>query len=295
MIVISHSDAALFLKCRRAFLFSWVWNFNPPEKLTGPLALGTRVHAALEAWYADGDDPLLKHDWLVREDVTKLEDGGAPEWELKQMYADAIVGRNCVVAYMEWLTDTGADQGLTPIGVEQKLEAPLLDGAVMLRAKLDLLFQRDDGALIGADFKTTGFELGRVRAELERSYQLPWYDLVLRLSKPDSWISAGEYRIMKKVSRRQRGAPQIECFSLPGLIKRRPITRQNIEGICLDIVNFLETVGDNINHKAYPSPADYCGWCDYRAPCLVASEDTAAANEMLLSQFGTDRHARYNP
>ena len=292
-INLSHSDINLFLRCRRSFLWSYTMNYNAPDKLTGPLALGTRVHAALERMYL-GEDAIEAHDALAYADVETLESGFGPAWELDEIYKDIVVGRNCVAAYQDWQAETGADQGLTVLGVEQQIEAPILDGRVLLRAKLDLLMQRDDGGIIGIDFKTTGRDLGRTQADLGRSYQLQLYDLVLRLSRPDSWISAAEYRVIRKVAKRSRGVPQIAQFGVPGLLKRRATTQANIEGICLDIIDFIDSIGTKpMDQIAYPSPAESCSWCSWKDPCLIASEDGKAADEMLVSIYGADRHARY--
>lgn len=296
-IYLSHSDIQLFLRCRRAFLYSYVNQYNAPEPVVGALALGTRVHASLEGWYRDRTDPIQVHDRLAAEAIRRCEQevNALKSWDLDQLYKDVVVSRNCVAAYMDWLEQEGEDQGLTPIGVERKVEAPILDGRVVLRAKLDVEFKREDDSIIPCDFKTTGYDLGRTRAELERSMQIPLYDLILQLNYPESRIVAGEYRVIKKVAKRQSGKPTVERFRVPGLIKRRPTFRANVEGVCQDIINFISSIGTMpIDRIAYPSPAESCAWCEWRLPCLVASEDATAADEMLVSIYGADRHARYD-
>lgn len=154
MITLTHSDIAQFLRCRRAWLWGYVNDYSPPEKYTGPLALGSRVHLCLEAMYRDGADPTIVHEELARRDLAHLQESGAPDWDLEKMYEDMVVGRNCITAYCDWLEEEGADHGLVTDAVEHLVEVPILGGKVMLRGKVDVRFRReDDNALLIEDFK----------------------------------------------------------------------------------------------------------------------------------------------
>ena len=46
-IIITHSDIANYLACKRKWGWSYVQDFQRPESRTGPLALGSRVHKAM--------------------------------------------------------------------------------------------------------------------------------------------------------------------------------------------------------------------------------------------------------
>ena len=49
MITLSHSDISNYLQCKRKWNWSYLLDYSEPDKLTGALAIGSRVHAAIEA------------------------------------------------------------------------------------------------------------------------------------------------------------------------------------------------------------------------------------------------------
>lgn len=153
-IIITHSDLSMFLMCRRRWGWSYVQDFQKPESLVGPLALGSRVHASIEEHYRDGTDPVAVHAELARAAVDEAEAAGLPPWTLDQLYEDIIVGRNCVVAHQDWLEKTGEDSMYEVYAVEDTIEAPILGGRVVLRGKTDVIFRHiEDGRLYVNDLK----------------------------------------------------------------------------------------------------------------------------------------------
>lgn len=301
-LVVTYSDIDAYLTCRRRWLWSYVMGYNPPDELVGARALGSRVHEAIEALYKaiiagtplDEASPPYVHDMLVRRDLTILEQG-APDWKIQQLYKEAIVGRNCCLAYVDWLGE-GEEQGLGIEAVEDKLEALILDGRVLLRAKVDLRYRRlDNGSLIINDVKTTGQSFDRTRAMLQWSYQLPIYDLVHTLVYPNENIENGMYTVIKKQSRRKHGEAEIDRWQVPGLVRSRPVRRANIEGICREMLTLVEVYaamgGDD--GSFYPTAQEGCNWCDYRLPCDVYGETPEAGVEMLITEFPQRRHVRY--
>ena len=128
-MILTNSDVEAFLNCRRAWGWGDVEGYNLPDKEVSAAALGTRVHGGiLDGYYRDGSDPVAYHDKLCRDALTRMGDAGAPDWDFDQFYKDMVVGRNCVEAYMEWMAREGPDHGYTVEGVEQEVEAPILDG-----------------------------------------------------------------------------------------------------------------------------------------------------------------------
>lgn len=296
VITVSHSDITQFQRCRRAWLWGYVEDRNEPDRLVGALALGTRVHAALEAWYGGQvTHPVEMHDHLVHRDYATLEASSPASWEIEQFYDDARVGRNCINAYMDWLAETGEDQDLEVQAVESTIEVPFLDGRVLLRAKVDVTFRRiTTGGLVQRDFKTTGRALSVARAELERSYQLRMYDLIQSLLTPAEIVEGGEYAIIKKATKRQRGKPEVERFAVPGLVRQRDMTREHLEGICLDMLRLLAEMGTEPTERLfYPTPAESCSWCQFRHPCMIYQDNPEAGQQMLDVEFSKGRHARY--
>lgn len=289
-LVVTHSDIKTFLTCRRRWYWSYVLDFKKPEKLSGHLALGTRVHASLEEYYRDGKDPLEVHETLAMEDVAATEVADVPPWELDQLYKDIVVGRNCILAHQEWLADEGVDAPYVVETVEQTIEAPILGGAVTLRGKVDVLFRDvETGFLAVNDLKTAGKKT--VREELERSYQHHVYLAVLKLIHPERVVDSALYTVMFKGAR----AASVERYRVPGTTRMAEAKLRQIEAICTEMLRALEQIETEGAANAYPTPQDACRWCEFSKPCEVFDESPLAARAMLDSEYTRGgRHHRYS-
>ena len=298
-IVVTHTDISRFLQCRRLWGWSYVQDWQPPPKLHGVLATGARVHKVIERFYdlSESTDKIIEyHDSLGQRDVDQLIAWGRPSYELDALYNDIIVGRNCVTAYLEWLAETGADAPFELAAVEHEVEAPLLDGEVILRGKVDQLFRSvDDGSLIVHDLKTSGSWWGNQRELLERSYQHHCYIIAEAYANPDVFISGAMYTVVKKVTNLERLYKlPVERFRVPATTRMAPFKRRQIEAICTEMLKVMgesDAIGSAV---LYPSPQQACRWCDYSQPCELADENPLAARAMLDTNFVRGRrHARY--
>jgi hypothetical protein len=261
----------------------------------GPLPLGARVHSAIEAHY-NGDDAVKAHDALARRDLALLEE--RPPWERDQLYQDIIIGRNCVTSYIEWLSKTGADDGYTVIGNEKTVEAPFVDGRVILRGKCDRIYQRNmDGAIFIDDCKTSSVFRAGLRERLERSYQPYTYMTVERLANPEFWVAGAWFTVIKKVANKKRMKDAIvERFSVPGVMSILDRKMAQLDVICREMLELVEAVQlRGPIDAAWPNVQEACRWCPFRAPCEVSDESPAAAEAMLDAEFRRGfKHARYD-
>ncbi len=295
-IIITHSDISNFLTCRRKWHYDYVLDFRPPEKLTGPLALGTRVHSALEAYYSgETDDPVAWIDAKGRADLAVLEvsDNIMP-WDLTQMYEDIIVGRNCITLYMEWLVTSNADANYRTMAVEEKVEVPILDGRAILRGKVDLLKEDVTSGLVCTDdFKTTADWGGDLRGQLERSYQHWCYLIAMQHCYPERIVECAQYTILRKVKKIPSTPPKsplVERFTVPSTRRSLATKRAQIERIALEMINLRDKTDPSV---FYPSPSKACAWCDYKAPCDIADE-TPEGSLALLSNGRYVQGTRYD-
>lgn len=297
-LVFTHSDIKAFLACRRSWYWSYVQDFRAPEKPVGPLALGSRVHAAIESYYRDPKhaDPIAIHEELFRRDLTKLEDESAPPWMIDQLCEDVIIGRNCVKLHRDWLADTGADDNYEVQAVEQVIEAPFLDGRVILRGKVDVLFRRkDNGFLVVDDLKTDGGWSGGTREQLERSWQHHIYLIALRLAAPDAIVGGAQYTVIKKVKNPARATtPLVHRHTVPATARVHDAKVKQLEVICREMLDTMERIeAEGVAH-AYPVPSTQCQWCEFKQPCEIMDESTAAARSMLDANYTRGgRHGRY--
>lgn len=298
-ITITHSDIAMFLSCRRKWAWNFVQDFQRPERRSGPLALGSRVHAAVEQYYRDGTDQVEAHDALAKADIAAAEAAG--ERFMDTLYEDVIVGRNCCISHRAWLEETGADQQFETVAVEKKMEAPILDGRVVLRGKADVLF-RDTigGGLVVDDLKTTSAWQGGLRERLERSYQHHVYIILAELSGAkedgDDFIQGAQYTVVTKhKSASKVGAGAVERFRAPATRRMAKIKLGQIEKICSEMIRVMEEIElEGASSLAYPTPAQECRWCEFKHPCELADESPIAARGMLDAEFTRgNRHKRY--
>lgn len=294
-LVFTHSDIKAFLDCRRAWNWSYVDDLREPERKTGALALGTRVHAALEHYYRTGDDPVLEHDRLFKADLAWAELHGKP-WEPDQLYEDAVKGRNCVVAHQQWLEETGEDSRFRVRAVEQTVETEIIPG-ITLRGKVDILFEDvETGFLYTNDWKTDGGFFGTaVREMLEKSWQHTVYGIASAGAYPDDVIDGAFYTVMKKAARLPAHPSElVHRWAVPGYRKSLARKRVILEQICRDMIDTMRKIELEGTHHAYPMPSQACRWCAFRGVCEVVDESPLAARAMLDEHFIRGaRHARY--
>lgn len=285
----------MFLRCRRRFNWEYVQNISARERLCGPLALGGRVHASIEAWFKTGESPIDVHQRLGEAAVLEVTADGSPGWVLDELYEDIVMGRNCCRAFLDWVSTEGPYDGYSA-EPEVKLEAPILGGRAILIGKVDLKLTRlADGWISTDDVKTAGLQSRtNLAPSLERSYQHAVYQVLMRLCHPSVVIGEAWYTILYKSKNPKRAThPLVERFRVPGLISSLPTKQRQIETIVDEMLRFIGDV-ETQPERAYPTPADSCRWCEMRHPCSIIDESPAGAAAMLAEEFEHGaRHARY--
>lgn len=299
----SNSEIQTFKRCRRKWYLGWYRRLRlRNQDPVGALAIGNRVHRALEAWYVpEGDNPT--------DPRTALEAAIASDWEAcKQAYAEigqepppelvkefnenTALERAMVEGYMEWLIETGVDSGLRVVAPETYLEAPLeVPGSnvdVLLIGKLDVRMIREyDGARLFMDHKTT-LSLTEPLKTIRLDEQMLHYHVLEWLSDVEGGRCDGAlYNMLRKVKRSARAKPpfydrvevrhnkhELESFRrrLVGVIKTM-----------LDVIARLEADEDP-HVVVYPSPARDCSWsCDFLPVCTMF--DDGSRVDAMLEQY----------
>lgn len=296
-MTITHSDIKAFLRCRRSWYWSYVADFRAPEKLYGPLALGTRVHQALEIYYRDGKDAVEAFNALATADVEHLSDYSAYDWELDRLYEDIIIGRNCVELHQKWLATSGADSGYEIVGVEEKISCEIIPGVTLLTKADVLMRDLDTGFLWINDLKTDGGWDGSTREMLERSWQPTTYGIAATLAMPEEIIGGAFFTVMRKVKRPERSTKQlVDRWNVPAGRRVFKAKHLLLQQIARDMVATVKAIGtEGAARHAYPVPGLDCKWCEFRHPCEIVDESAEAAEAMLDAQFVRGRkHARYD-
>ena len=159
VVRLSNSELQTFKDCRRKWWFQYYRRLQPKYKdVTGALALGSRIHAALDDYYANGTPLLHAHANLVNAEKAMLLEEFKDVSELEK---EAELGHIMLDGYLQWVEENGIDAELEMISTEEQITAPLFNGEVELTGKLDMRVRRKaDGVRMFRDFKTVGGSLG---------------------------------------------------------------------------------------------------------------------------------------
>jgi hypothetical protein len=280
-LVLTHSDITSFLRCRRAFRWNVVDDYSKEEKLTGALALGTRVHQAVEMFHTDGIDPVDAHDMLASDDRAKVEAMGN-DWLEVELDEDLVYGRNCVTAYRQWVLDTDPYKNLDVVGVERVVDMPLLDGRVLLQGKVDLLLRdRESGDYKIEDLKTVASSRASSAQNFAlRTYQHHVYGGALRDAGYE--VRSARYVHLKKVKSLARTTDPVLVTDVPVFTRTNQTAMTSIERIVSDILRVMEADDDA---QWYPTPQDACSWCQFAQPCTMKDDGRGAEKDVLDANF----------
>lgn len=287
-LVISNSSMNVFSDCRRKYWLQQIRSLYPKqEKRTGPLALGSRVHLALEKYYQQGfeegfrmgEDAQAMMDviWkaLVEEDRLKLEEEGGYGDDFDK---EAELGRIMLEGFIQWMEDEGIDANWEIIGLEDALEAMIdlgPEGKVRVVGKLDQRIRRvADGARYVRDWKTA-VQFADQEKTIENNNQFKLYMILEALSgiPEDERVAGAQVIVLRKVKRTGNSKPPFymvlevahNVFTMRSAYKR-------LHGIATDIARMTHDLEDGAdpNVVAYPNPTRDCSWkCPFAAGCSM--------------------------
>jgi hypothetical protein len=294
---LSNSEIQTFKDCRRRWWLTYYRRMQPKQKdYTGALALGSRVHAALDTYYSEGVPLLSAYADLVEKDRLTLE----ADWrDTSSLDSEAELGRIMLEGYLQWVEDEGIDSELDIISTEEQITAPLFNGEVELTGKLDMRVRRKiDGVRMFRDFKTVGGSLTDFANLAPMNEQILTY-MLLESTKVDEEhrSEGGIFTMLKKVKRTANARPpfydQIEVrhniFTLRSFWNR-------IHGVIADLMRVRKALDDGENHAyvAYPSPTRDCKWkCQFFSICTMF-DDGSSAEQALTEMFEeSDPYAYY--
>lgn len=294
-IVISNSSIQVFKDCRRKFWLSYYRRLKPrEEKMSGALALGSRIHRALELYYAEValkrevDDSRLTEIWaeLIADDRMILEAEGRYTDDFDN---EAELGRIMLEGYLEWLQSEGIDSSLEIVSQEETLSQPMLDGQVLLVGKIDQRVRRKaDGVRFIRDFKTSA-NFSDLMKTAQMNEQFLLYMVLEALQRGESdRVEGAIITALKKVKRTANARPpfyeQVEVqhniFTLRNFYKR-------LHGTLTDIVEMWRALEEGADPMivAYPHPTRDCSWkCPFASICPMF-DDGSAVERAIEDQF----------
>ena len=287
---ISNSEIQTFKDCRRRWWFNYYRRLKPKmQNYTGALALGSRIHEALDQYYSSNmeRDLLEIHAELVKSDIKLMTDAGRETTELE---TEGELGRVMLEGYLEWIAIEGIDAELDMISTEEIIERPMLDGKVILQGKIDMRVRRKiDGVRMFRDFKTVGGSFADFGSTAHMNEQVLTYMTLEEAQNQEGERSEGGiFTMLRKVKRGAYAKPpfydQIEVrhnkFALRSFYQR-------LEGTLEDMMRVRDGLDEGVSHMkvAYPKPSRECKWkCQFFAICPMF-DDGSAAEAALSDAF----------
>jgi hypothetical protein len=310
--LMSNGQRASKQRCLRQWWLAWYLGLAPRvEDLTGARATGTRVHRALAALYVPPEetpqDPRDALERVIVEDWTRMlrslgrEPGEEGEYEdprvesLARKFNDATTMERAVVSgYVEWLSETGADQEYDVLGSEVTMVADvkdeISDRVVRVISLQDArVRRRTDNVRLFIDHKTVG-DLVAKTITLPMNEQMLHYHLVEWLNTPEgeTRCDGALWNMLKKNKRTDRAKPPFyERLEVPHNMHEIESYRRRLLTHARQIQEMTAALDAGAHHLDVvpPTPTDTCRWdCDFFNVCRLF-DDGSRVDDALDSLF----------
>lgn len=294
---ISNSELQTFKDCRRKWWLSYYRRLRPRmETKTGALALGSRIHAALDDYYSK-DIPLLEaHAAWVEKDRQQLIEEMRDTSDLD---SEAELGRIMLEGYLDWVEENGIDAELEMISTEEIISMPLFDGKVELQGKIDMRVRRKaDGVRMFRDFKTVGGSFTDFASMAHMNEQILTYMMLeTAQNKEGERSEGGIFTMLKKVKRSANARPPFyEQMEVRHNVFALRNFWQRIHGTISDLLNVRQALDEGANHQfiAYPRPSRDCKWkCPFFAVCPLFDDGSAVEQAISDAYESADPYGYY--
>ena len=297
---VSNSEIQTFKRCKRKWWLTYYRHLRKKEeKRTGPLRLGTNVHEALADYYSpEPKDPIETIHRLyteARDEALQAEDFDA----MSKINKDADLALAMIEGYVEWVQETGVDDDIEIVSVEEEIAVDLESVPVTIIGKLDTRVRnRSDGRLYSMDHKTCASIDDLVR-QMQLLEQPMMYQLLERLhSGDDEHVVSGVYNMLRKVKRTGTAKPP---FFAREYVHHNEVELRNfwarLHGELREMVRVENALDDGMSHQevAYPTPLSTCAWdCDFRMICPMFDDGSHVEGVIENAFVVHDTYARYD-
>lgn len=294
---VSNSEIQTFKECKRKWWLTYYRRLKPrSQKFTGPLALGSRIHEALDVHFSTGKDLIEVHNDLLAKDRMAAQASGMFMTDLD---SEGDLGRIMLEGFLEWAAEEGIDADLEIISTEEILSMPLLDGRVELQGKLDMRVKRkSDGVRLFRDWKTVGTSFADFASTAQMNEQILTYMLLEAANTPEGERSSGGiFTLLRKVKRTANAKPPFyEQFEVNHNVFTLRSFWTRIHGELYDLMALKSALEAGTSHQqvAYPHFTKDCKWkCSFVSICPMF-DDGSAVEDALDSMFEvSDPYAYY--
>lgn len=294
---ISNSEIQTFKDCRRRWWFTYYRRLQPREKnYTGALALGSRIHEALDQYYSTGKPLLEAHSELVESEKQALL---ANFRDVAELEKEAELGHIMLDGYLQWVEENGVDAELEMISTEETMSMPMFNGDVELQGKLDMRVRRKgDGVRMFRDFKTVGGSLSEFASLAQMNEQILTYMLLEQhRNEPGERSEGGIFTLLKKVRRTANARPPFyDQFEVRHNVFTLRSFWDRIHGTVADMMRVRTALdeGDTPAFHVYPRPSRDCKWkCPFFTVCTLMDDGSAAEQAIEAMYEVADPYAYY--
>lgn len=298
MLKVSPSEIAAFRRCRRKWWLKYHQGWSPKEQpATSAALLGTRIHAALEAYYGYGIDALDALDVIYAHE-RGLRPDAEPDLLAEQDWATTMVS-----GYLEWAAETGIDEEYDVVEVERALEVPILLSSgemAIVSGKLDQIVRRRmDGALCLRDWKTVGTLHKADLLVLDEQMRI--YSALLTIASDGMRVDGALYAMLLRSKRTARArGPFYEQVHINYNGAEHMSMLQRLKGVLDDMDRVTRLLnGGLVEHRvaAYPNPmTDRCGWdcSEFKLMCPMFDDNSRVDDAMRAHYVQGDPYAYRN-
>lgn len=284
---VSNSEIQTYKDCKRKWYLNNYRRLTPKKvKVSGPLALGTRVHAALEAFY-NGEDLMDAYMKLLKQDEIIAH---TEYLDVEALLTEGEMGRIMLEGYIQWVEEEGIDAQYEIISNEETLEMPLLDGRVILRGKIDMRLRRkSDGTRLIRDFKTVGQTFSQFAATLDLNEQaLTYMVLDAYHNTPEDRAHGAVFTLLKKNKQTSRAKPP---FYGEEEVLHNEFTLRSfwimLNATLSDMMRDKDALDAGADHHAVVPrrPSNDCTWkCQFFSIC-ASMDDGSPVEEMIKDLY----------
>lgn len=298
MLKVSPSEISTFRRCRRKWYLKYHQGWSPKtQPATSAALLGTRIHAALEAYYGYGIDPCSALGVIYDTERAQRPDAEA-ELTAEQDWAMIMVS-----GYLEWAAETGVDEEYDVIDVERAIEVPIIlsNGEMaIVSGKLDQIVRRKmDGAVLLRDWKTVGTLHKADLLVLDEQMRI--YSALLTITTNGMRVDGALYAMLLRSKRTARASgPFYEQVHINYNGAEHTNMLMRLKGVLDDMERVTRQLnGGLVDHRvaAYPNPmTDRCGWdcSEFKLMCPLFDDNSRVDAAMRANFDQGDPYAYRN-
>ena len=287
---LSHSEMAMWRRCRRKWYLSQHRGLRRVGvSFNDAFGIGNRVHDALSSYYDPEKrlDPVQFVRGTVAADLVKY-----PEHE-DTINKEAAQAELMISGYLDWLSETGIDQGLEVIESEKAVVVDLIPGTRVI-SKLDVRVEHAElGGRYALEFKTTSTIKPPAHLSINTQFLTEHLAEYLWLLQNERDPESGAKGVIRRALLKSKRTARAKGPFFASETVRHNVTQlrnhwYHVVAIAEEINTATEALDAGASHHTicHPNPTDQCSWdCPFVRQCQNMDSDPDNAERAFQTQF----------